>query len=100
MNNAITVTLQMKVKPSLKDAFLDELTVRVAETLAFSGSLSMQVVRQHDDPCTVLFIEKWESTDAFNLYLAWRSQRNDMWRLGEMLSETPLMNVWSEVEVA
>ncbi|MGV8918077.1 MAG: putative quinol monooxygenase [Pseudomonas sp.] len=99
MNNAITMTLKMKVKPSSQQAFLEALNVRVAETLAYPGALSMQVIRQHDDPCTVLFVEEWESIDAFNLYIAWRSQRDDIWHLGEMLSEMPHMTFWSTIDV-
>jgi quinol monooxygenase YgiN len=45
----------------------------------------LEVVRDHDDPSRIVFMEKWDARQDFERYLAWRNETGAVAELGEML---------------
>jgi len=97
MSPTITVTLRMEVREELVEQFVDGIPALVRETLSAPGLISARALRNSDSPGTVLFVEEWDSTTAFATYIAWRTERGDMLKLGQMLSKPPEIVTWSSV---
>lgn len=89
----VSITFEMQVKPDLLSAFLEGLPGLVRESSQFPGFRSMRVVQHKDDPTRLLLIECWESQDAYDRYIAWRTERGDMERLADVVLSTKV-EVW------
>jgi quinol monooxygenase YgiN len=92
--DAITVTLQMNVKDGLAADFVGGLPAMMRETLSSPGVRSVRAFHNDKDTNAILFVEEWESDAAFKAYIAWRTERGDMTRLGQMLSKPPEITTW------
>jgi hypothetical protein len=42
----------------------------------------------------VLFVERWETEQAYGDYIAWRTERGDMDGFAASLNAPPVMTVW------
>jgi pimeloyl-ACP methyl ester carboxylesterase/quinol monooxygenase YgiN len=92
---AITVTLLMNVKEGLAEEFVSGLPATIRETSSSPGAQSVRAFRSAENTHAILFVEEWESEEAFRKYIAWRTERGDMERLGQMLSQPPEIATWS-----
>jgi pimeloyl-ACP methyl ester carboxylesterase/quinol monooxygenase YgiN len=92
---AITVTLLMNVKEGLAEEFVSGLPATIRETSSSPGAQSVRAFRSAENTHAILFVEEWESEEAFRKYIAWRTERGDMERLGQTLSEPPKIATWS-----
>ncbi|CAN7737421.1 alpha/beta fold hydrolase [Caballeronia sp. LjRoot31] len=93
--DAITVTLLMNVKDDFAADFIGGLPALVRETSSSPGVRSVRAFRNAESVNAILFVEEWESEVAFKTYIAWRTERGDMARLGQMLSKPPEISTWS-----
>jgi len=92
---AVTVTLRMTVKDELADEFVAGLPTLMRETSSLPGARSVRALRDTGSENAILFVEEWDSADAFRAYIEWRTNRGDMDRLGHMLSKPPEIITWS-----
>lgn len=91
--DGVTVTFELHLKPEAVAGFLEVIPHMIKETAAFEGFRSIRIVQNKDDPARVLFVELWDSEDAYRKYIAFRTQRGDMDNLAQLVSSTE-MNVW------
>lgn len=82
---AIQVTIDMVVKEGRFDDLRDWFIAHLPGTRGFAGNISVEVARNTDEPNAVLFVEKWETREAFEKYLAWRDETGVIADLVEML---------------
>lgn len=74
------VIAEFPVKPGKRDEFEAALRAALPDTRAFAGCRDIKVL--HDDERNAfVLIEKWDSFDHYDKYLAWRMETG----LGEML---------------
>ncbi|QIE26226.1 2-succinyl-6-hydroxy-2,4-cyclohexadiene-1-carboxylate synthase (plasmid) [Caballeronia sp. SBC1] len=93
--DAITVTLLMKVKDDHAADFIGGLPELMRETSSAPGVRSVRAFHNVETVNAILFVEEWENEAAFKTYIAWRTERGDMARLGQMLSKPPEISTWS-----
>lgn len=92
---AITVTLLMKVKEGRAEEFSSGLPALIRETSSSPGARSVRAFRNGESANAILFVEERESEEVFRKYIAWRTERGDMEKLGQMLSPPAEIATWS-----
>ena len=70
---AITSLLDVRLSPDAPADAEARVTSILSQTRARPGSLSVDVVRDLDDPRHLLVIEVWDSVEADDAYRAWRA---------------------------
>ncbi len=94
---SVTVILDMHFKPELIQQVLASLAKNLPDTRAFDGCLSVQTVRKQEDLGNVSLIERWESREHQQRYLAWRASQAGDPRLTEATT-SPTTFTWYCVE--
>jgi quinol monooxygenase YgiN len=89
----VTVILDMHYKPERIKEVLASLAENLPDTRAFDGCLSVQTVRKQEDPGNVSLIERWESKEHQQRYLAWRASQAGDPRLAEATT-APITFTW------
>ena len=89
----VMVTLDLDVKPEVIDAMCAGLPEMIKDTAKRPGFVEIRIVRL---PGTnrVLFVERWASEQAYNDYIAWRTERGDMDGFAAGLNSPPQMTIW------
>ncbi|MGW5570299.1 putative quinol monooxygenase [Nocardia thailandica] len=82
---AIQVTIDMTAKEGCVDELRTWFLDHLAGTRGFAGNISVEVARNQDEPTRILFVEKWESRESFEAYLAWRDESGVIAELLELL---------------
>ncbi len=93
----VTVILDMHFKPERIKDVLASLAENLPDTRAFDGCLSVVTVRKQDDPGNVTLIERWESQEHQQRYIAWRGTLTGDPRLTEA-STSPTTFTWYSEE--
>lgn len=91
--DGVTVTFELRVKTEALAGFLAVLPDMLKETAEFEGFRSIRIVQNKDDPARVLFIELWDSEEAYRKYIDFRTRRGDMDNLAQQVNATEV-NVW------
>jgi len=97
MSKGVTITLVFTLKPEAVDPFCKGLPEMLKDTKKFAGFRNIRIVRHKTDTNQVAFIEEWDSEDAYNKYIAWRTERGDMDAMAGILAGPPKMDVWPTV---
>ena len=97
--DGVTVTFELKMKPEAVEMFLQAVPVMLKDTAAFAGFRDIRIVQHKDDPTRLMFLERWDSEDAYDKYMAWRTSRGDMDGLAHMVVSTET-NIWPRLVVA
>ncbi|MCU1526828.1 MAG: hypothetical protein JWP75_591, partial [Frondihabitans sp.] len=62
----------------------------LAQTTAFPGCESLEVLIDDADPTKYIVVEKWATTADHDSYIAWRGTPEGRSRLGEILAAPPV----------
>ena len=71
---SVTVLLEITVPPEKSAAVEAMLAEMLVDTRKFDGCISVDAIRNQDDPGNVFLIERWESRDHHARYNAWRAE--------------------------
>ncbi|EFF89133.1 MULTISPECIES: putative quinol monooxygenase [unclassified Streptomyces] len=82
---ACHVIFEMTVKAGRFDDLRKWFLEKLPGTRDFEGNISVEVVRDQDDPTRIVFVEKWDARQDFERYLAWRTETGVVAELGELL---------------
>ena len=95
----VMVTLDLDVKPEVIEAMCAGLPDMIKDTAQRPGFIEIRIVRL---PGTnrVLFVERWASEQAYNDYIAWRTERGDMDGFADGLNSPPSITIWPVTVVA
>lgn len=85
MPQAVLV-VEFRPVPALFDEVIDDLKVRVPETLDFPGCCHVSCAVS-EDRRDILVYEIWESRAAMEKYLDWRASRGDLGRFSDRIEE-------------
>ena len=69
--HAVILHAQLQ-SPAREDSVVATLHAVLAEARGFDGCVGVETLVDGDDPTKVVFITRWESTEANDAYLAWR----------------------------
>lgn len=90
----VMVTLDLDVKAEAIDAMCAGLPEMIKDTAKRPGFIEIRIVRQAGTN-RVLFVERWASEQAYNDYIAWRTERGDMDGFAQALNAPPQMTIWA-----
>lgn len=90
----VKVTFTVKVVPEAVDAFCGALPAMIKDTAQRPGFRDICIVRHATDAGTVMFIETWDSEQAYHDYIAWRTERGDMDGMAAILAGPPQLDLW------
>jgi len=85
----IHVTLDVQAKPDTIDELIATFKAILPDTRAYKGCQKILVTSNQDDPLNLVVLEKWDSRADHESYLAWRGERGDLAKLGELLAGPP-----------
>ena len=86
---ALTSLLDLQLRPDAPADAEERVSAILAQTRARPGSLSVDVVRDLEDPRHLVVIEVWESVEADDAYRAWRATPEGASGLGELTRGRP-----------
>jgi quinol monooxygenase YgiN len=82
-DDGVTITFEFRLKPEALEPFLQGAPMMFQGTAEAPGFRSIRVVQNKDDPACIMFIERWDSEDAYRKYIAWRTERGEMDAFGQ-----------------
>lgn len=82
------VLLELQIKPDMWETAKDTFRQILPDTRAFAGFQRL-VVNQDPDNNVLLLTEEWDSKEHHQKYMAWRTERGDIEKLGALLSAPP-----------
>lgn len=71
---AVTVLVRLQAKPGEGDRLLEVVKEITPDSVSKDGAGAFELVRDLDDPDTVVMIEKWRDRAAHEAYVAWRAE--------------------------
>ena len=92
-----TIIVEMKAKPECVSALTDMMQAALPDTRAFAGCQGLQVFANQDEPQTFVFTEQWSSRDAYQRYLAWRTDNGTLTQLANLLEGPPIIRFFDTV---
>ena len=95
MSHGVTVTLEFIFNPGICDGFCATLPEMLKDTATRPGFRNIRVVRHKDDADRVLLIEQWDSEKHYQDYVAWRTERGDMAKMGPAVKSVQT-NFWPQ----
>lgn len=85
----IQVIMELTVKEDRYDDFRDFMVKILPNTRPYEGCVSIEFVRNQDDPAHLLVMEKWNSRQDYENYLAWRMESGIMNEIVDMIVGEP-----------
>lgn len=86
---ACQVILELRTKEDCIDKARNWFKGVLPDTREFDGCTSIYLVRNQDDPQSLMIVEQWDSRPQYEKYLAWRTERGDIDALLEMMEGEP-----------
>jgi quinol monooxygenase YgiN len=99
MTDAVTVTFEVCLPAEAADGFSNMGAAMLEGTRTFPGFREVRIVQHKDDPGRFLFIEQWDSEQAYHDYIAWRTERGELQALRQMATRVET-NIWPRTIVA
>jgi quinol monooxygenase YgiN len=83
----VTVLLTMKTKPGRASELLAIFREILPDTRAREGCLGVDVVRDLDDPDSILLIQEWAERSNHESYRAWRAEQGTSALFAHLIAE-------------
>lgn len=98
MSQDVVVTMDVALNPEASERFAQLDETALVDTKNFPGCRGIQIVRHKEDANRFLFVERWESEQAYRDYIAWRTERGEIQSLQQMAVSITI-DVWPETVV-
>jgi quinol monooxygenase YgiN len=76
--DGVSITFELRLRPEAAEGFVGNIQEMLKGTAAFPGFRAIRIVQHKDEPGRFLFIERWDSEQAYREYLAWRAKEGAM----------------------
>ncbi|HIG78955.1 MAG TPA: antibiotic biosynthesis monooxygenase [Cycloclasticus sp.] len=96
---SIDVTLDLQVSAEHREELINTLEAILPDTRAYKGCQSVVVTSNDDDPLNIVLLEKWDVRADHESYIAWRTERGDLEKLGALLTAPPASKYLTTVDV-
>ncbi len=90
------VLLEANAKPECVQDVIDLLGQRLPETRAYDGCQEI-IAYLNEDGHTFVFVERWDSREQYEKYLAWREETGVLEALTALLQEPPEIRFFEPV---
>lgn len=81
----VQAVLEITAKPEKFDELRQWLVKILPDTRGFEGNVSVEFGQNQDDKSDLVILEKWDSRQAYEAYLAWRAETGILEELGEFI---------------
>jgi quinol monooxygenase YgiN len=95
---AVTVILDLYVKPETVDDVIAGLKADLPDTRAFEGNLKVDVCRDQEDPNHITLVERWAQRGDQEKYIAWRAESGSMEKTVAALTAPLTITYFDELE--
>ena len=85
---SVIITLEAEIQTGKKESLLTMLKKYLPETKAYEGFIDITINTQKGSN-HVLFYEKWETVEAYEAYLSWRTETGVMDELSAIFKDRP-----------
>lgn len=96
MSDGISITFELNLKPEVAAGFIGVGQGILQETQKFAGFRNVRVVQHKQDPNRLLFIERWDSENAYHEYIAARTATGELAGMQSLATKTET-NFWPHV---
>jgi heme oxygenase (mycobilin-producing) len=94
---AVTVVLQLQLKPDLADEVTAGLEQDLSATRAYEGNLSVALIRDQADPTHLTVIERWEERRHQESYIGWRESTGALEATAAVSAQAPTITYYDEI---
>lgn len=94
------VILELTVKEGCYDSLRKWFVDSMPSTRDFDGYVSAEFVRNQDDLTKLLIMERWETRQHHERYLAWRVESGTLEELGAMIDGEPQIRYFDPIGVS
>ncbi|MGG5170667.1 putative quinol monooxygenase [Pseudarthrobacter sp. J1738] len=89
------VHFEVQIDPARRHEAAEYLAKTLAATRAWPGNQGIEALVDDADPCHILVVETWATTEDHGSYAAWRQTPEGKNTLGEILAAPPVKHVYS-----
>ncbi|MCV7191278.1 putative quinol monooxygenase [Mycolicibacterium brumae] len=89
----IHVIMEVTLKDGAEQDFRDFMLEIMPDTRAYPGAVNVEFTRNADNPNELMMVEKWDSREAYEKYLAWRMEGGVMARMADTFASFGLSMV-------
>jgi quinol monooxygenase YgiN len=95
---SILVLLELEAKEGKADAMIDVLRRNLGDTRARQGCESVTVHQDHDQPTSILLVERWASRADDDAYRAWRAGDGAIAEMGPLVAGMRKIRYFDDVD--
>ena len=92
------VLLEVKAKADAVETLRTLMAAAFPDTRAFAGCQGITAYVSQDEPQTFVFVEQWANRDAYERYLAWRTENGSLAQLMSLLDGPPSIRFFAGVD--
>ena len=96
---SILVLLEVTLKPEKVNDFITFMKNELHHTREFDGCNGVTVHNNQDDSSNMVIVEDWDSRQQYEKYLAWRSERGDLEKLGPLVVGDPSIRYYDNAKL-
>jgi quinol monooxygenase YgiN len=95
---SILVVLELEAKPGSEGAMIEVLGRHLGDTRARQGCESVTVHQDHDQPTSIVLVERWASRADDDAYRAWRAGEGAISEMGPLVAAAPRIRYYDDVD--
>ena len=95
---SVTVLLELNVKPEHVEGIKQTFKAILPDTRAYDGCLGVEVTQNQDDANNIILVERWETRQHYEKYLAWRQETGVLDELGKVVASAPSIRYFDPVD--
>ncbi len=95
----LTIILQSQAKPDEIENFKTYIAKCLPETRSYNGCINIDIYEDRGKKGIFIFYENWESVNAYETYLEYRTKQGVMDKIGSMLMKSPEITYYSRVDI-
>ncbi len=96
---SVLVLFDGNAKPGNAKDITNWLRDELHHTRGFDGCNGITIHSNQDDPNNIVMVEDWDSRQQYEKYLAWRTERGDLEKLGGWLAGAPSVRYFDNAGV-
>jgi quinol monooxygenase YgiN len=96
---SVVILLDFRLKPEVLEESMQLFKKILPDTRAYSGCEGLDVYSNADDPTNIVFYERWQSSEHYKKYLAWRTESGFMGAFGAKLAEPPTIRYFNRQDI-
>ncbi|MGU3498752.1 putative quinol monooxygenase [Mycobacterium sp. C31M] len=93
----IQATMELIIKEGRYQDFRDFMVKILPDTRPYKGCVCIEFVRNQDNPAHILVLEKWNSREDYERYVAWRMETGIMNQIIDMIDGEPKLQFFDPI---